>query len=133
MKLSELDTKSGANHGAWLHLKRPDGELHYSPDGKTPTRVKVHGMECDAVKRERIKRDRANAFHNVDNYITQEEFGDNVLASLIIDFEGIEDDDGNPLEPTMNNKRKFINLSEDINRQVLAFARDRTNFFSPPA
>ena len=101
MKISEIDTKSKANHGAWLHLRNPvTEELLYAPDGTTPIRVKVHGMECDAVKQARIKRDRANMSRDLEKLITQEEFGDSVLEALIIEFEGLEDDDGTPLQPT---------------------------------
>ena len=130
MKISELDTKSKANHGEWLHLAHPKtGDLLYADDGKTPVRVKVHGMECDAVKKERIKRDRANMLRDVSTLITQEEFGDGVLEALIVDFEALRDDDDELLKPTKEGKRKFLNLSDDINRQVLTFASDKTNFF----
>ena len=130
MKITELDTKSKANHGEWLHLTHPKtGELLYGDDGKTPVRVKVHGMECDAVKQERIKRDRANMLRDIDSLITQEEFGDGVLEALIVDFDGLRDENDEVLKPTRDGKRKFLRLSEAINRQVLLFANEPSNFF----
>lgn len=128
--LSDLDTKSKANHGAWLHIKDPrTGELCYSPNGENPLRVKVHGMECDAVKQARIKRDRANMSRDLNNMITHEEYGDTVLEALIIEFDNISDDDGRLLTGSLEDKRKFLNLSDDLNRQIMLFANDRTNFF----
>ena len=133
MKIAELDTKASANHGAWLHVKHPlTGEPIVDAQGN-PARVKVHGMECDAVKRARIRRDRANMGHDVDTYITQEEHGDNVLEALIIDFEGFLDDNDEPLQATPEGKRRFLNLSENIRRQILSFSLVHTNFLEPPA
>ena len=53
LDIAKIDSRSGANAGAWLHLKHPGtGELLYAnPDNKEfPVRVKLLGMEAQAIR-----------------------------------------------------------------------------------
>jgi len=142
MELSALDTKAPAEAGAFCHLRAiPErgGHLLYTGPGsdetgnavdkrKKPTAVGVYlrGFESDTVQKARKKaqRDAIKAGHDADD----EETSLQIAAALIIDFQGITVD-GEPLEPTHDNKMRFLKASNDLVEQILLFAKDRSHFF----
>ena len=127
--LSALATKRGANEGAWMHLKHPTtGEpLFLDEAQKKPTRVRVRGIECTAVRKLRERAERKNSQARGQIVVTDTELGMQVLKALIVDFENAEYE-GSALTNTEKDKETFLNISDDFGEQVLDFSSDRANF-----
>jgi len=144
MEFNKLETKTGAKKGAFLHLRHPgEGHLLYTgeladewgslvddakADDAQKVGVYVLGYESDKVRRKAraMRRERMKSQTMTDEQT--DERGMAFVCSLVIGFEGIETD-GKPLEASDGNKREFFSQSEGLIDQVLAFAKDRSNFF----
>lgn len=152
MKLSKLDTKTPQDDGAFMHLEHTKfGHLMYTgenadddgrwksdedPDDKMRVGLMVRGMEAQTVQeftREKQRKSLVNANRKNPTPVSdlEHENGIEFACVLISDFVNITDDNDEPLKPTDKNKRLFIELSDDLSRQILAFSRDRDNFFKP--
>jgi hypothetical protein len=143
MDFNSFNTKTGAEIGAKLHLRHPVlGHYLYSGDGadhlgrwkdkeKSPGAVCVivRGTESKTVQ-DRLKQLSTNEMTG--DAQKDENRGLDFVCSLVIGFENIERD-GEPMLPTEGNKRIFFEQSDSLVEQVIAFARDRTNFFSDAA
>lgn len=137
MKLTNLETKTGAGKGAFLHLKHPAlGHYLYTGKGaddlgrkveKDAQAVGVHvlGMESERV-REQAKTIKSRKLKGDDD---AEEAGIEFVSTLITEFVGIEDADGNSLKATDEAKREFLSQSDGLLEQILDFAGDRANFW----
>ena len=153
MKLSDLDTKSPQDEGAFLHLTHSkfghfmytgenadkDGRWTGEGDDAKPLDSQriglvVRGMEAQSVQeftREQQRLDLANAKKKVPTPLPELEHENGIKfgCTLIVSFVNIEGEDGKNLPPTEENKRAFLEMSDDLSRQILMFARDRDNFF----
>jgi hypothetical protein len=140
MDFARLNTKTAAAKGAELHLRHPVlGHLLYSGDGcdengawdgtGEPAKVVVYvrGMESKPVQDElrRLRVARVKDKRDAD----MEESGLALVCALVIGFGGLTKD-GNPMEPTEENKRAFFAQSDDLVEQVSTFAQDKANFFA---
>lgn len=150
MDLTNLDTKTSAAKGAWLHLRHPAlGHPMYSGPGadertglltdKTKdhqkVRVYVVGTDSPAVKAQ-AKAANASAMHASDPE-ADEQRGLAFVCSLVEKVEGIstKDADGTPrpLTASKSDLESFFDQSDALVSQVLNFAQDRANFFDKPA
>lgn len=150
MKISNLDTKSPQDDGAFMHLEHTKfGHVMYSGEGadehgrwvsdrepgdEQRVGLVVRGFEARSVQaftREQQRKNLANSKKSKPTPLADLEFenGIKLACVLIVDFVNIEDENGDPLEPTDENKRQFITISDDVSRQVVKFARERDNFF----
>ena len=130
LDISAIDVRSGANEGAWLHISHPKtSKLLYADDDCTvPIRVKVRGLESDAVREVRESARRANlAAKQGEVAVSLEELDKLIRLALIVDIEGLGDN-GRPFGSTNADKERFLKLSDNINAQVLKFAEDSKNF-----
>jgi hypothetical protein len=145
MKLSALNTKAGAENGAWLHLRHPVKEynhLLYEGPGADeygrlidaekehrPVRLLVRGAESETVRAERhaIEAERLDG-----KVITAEEEGLRLVCSMVIEFQGLMDSTGAPLKADDKTKREFFDQSDGLVVQVVDFARQGANFFEMP-
>jgi hypothetical protein len=141
MKLSSLNTKQGAESGAWLHLKHPAlGHLMWhGPDADEmgermgdnvkPVRVLVRGTESETVRKER----RAIEASRMEGAtITPEEEGLRLCMKMIVEFDGVTDENGIALHKVEGGVKEFLESSDDLVVQVVNFSRKSSNFFSKP-
>jgi hypothetical protein len=150
MKLSDFDTKSPQDEGAFMHLHHtkygfpvytgPNADNlgrwigKEAPDPAFAVGMIVRGMEAQSVQEftRRQKRLMMSAKSKVPTGFeedTDHENGIKFGCVLIVSFVNIEDDNGNTLDSTEENKRAFISLSDNISKQLLTFAQDQSNFF----
>lgn len=153
MEFSKLDTKSPQEEGAFLQLRHPKfGHLLWTGadaddenrlgDGSDdvdaadfdvePIGVTVRGLEAPSVKEVATKiEDAMSRKPNPQSRkpkMTEEEAGLRMAEILVVEFHGLTKD-GETVEASKENIREFFQLSDDLVRQVLAFARDKENFF----
>jgi len=155
MKISKLDTKTPQDEGAFMHMTSPKfGHLMYTgpnaddegrwtsedqdPDPEAAVGLMVRGMEAQSVQeftraQQRKALTNAKKTNPTPQSDIDHENGIKFACVLITDFVNIEDEAGDPLEPTEENKRWLIAMSDDISRQLLKFARDQDNFFDKPS
>lgn len=139
MKLTKLETKTGAAKGAFLHLKHPAlGHKLYTGEGAddlgrlldkdtaTPVGVHVMGPESERV-REQMKAINSKKMKGDDE---TDEIGIAYLCALITGFSGLEGEDGKPLTSSDADKRAFLEQSDGLAEQIMEFALDRGNFFA---
>jgi hypothetical protein len=128
MDFSTLNTKDGAEQGAFLHLCHTvTGALLYDAN-KNPIGVYLRGNESDTVQtavrqfnRATVKGGQTKEFLNID------------LASLlVIRFVGVMRGD-RPLTTSAEDLRWFFGLSDNLVEQVLEFSKERGNFFGQPS
>jgi len=153
MLLTDLDTKSPQDEGAFLHLHHTKyGFPMYTGEGATkqgewigsedPPQsaaigLIVRGMESQTIQsftrkqKARMMLDQTKSKVKFSQDDAEHESGLQFACALIVSFVNIEGSNGKPLEPTDENKRAFVELSDDISRQLLAFSRERDNFFKP--
>jgi len=150
MKITQLDTKSPQDEGAFLHLEHTKfGHLMYDgpnadgdgrwtseeePEESCRVGIIVRGMEAQTVQTFTRDQQRKNLLNLKKKNPTpvpdqDHENGIKFACVLIVKFVNIQDENGEELPPTEENKRAFIEYSDDLSRQILAFARDRDNFF----
>lgn len=141
MDLSALNTKTGANKGAFLHLKHPAlGHKLYTGEGAdehgqlvdkaTATAVGCYvlGLESEAA-RSRARAIAAARMKDKSDEDGDEERGLDFVCSLVTGFEGIEHD-GKPLTASHEDKRAFFGQSDALIGQVMEFAQEKSNFFA---
>lgn len=151
MRISDLDTKSPQDEGSFMHLAHTKyGHLMYTgpdadPDGRwigkgepDPDKavgVMVRGMEGQTVQKFTLEQQRKALAMAKKPAVNQPEVdhenGLKFACVLITEFVNLEDEHGEPLQPTNENKRAFVEMSDDISRQLLQFSRERENFFKP--
>lgn len=137
MNFDKLNTVSGADKGAWLHLKHPAlGHLLYTGEGAdedgrlkvkekaSKVRVYVQGMESEAVQNV-VREAQKNQLKSEGD---EEADGFAIGCALVTEFEGIERD-GEPLKATNENKTDFFKQSSSLITQVTQFASNRANFY----
>ena len=143
MDLKLLDTKTPAENGADLHLRHPVmGHLLYNTKAKNvdangklttdaegdakPIIVMVRGTESPSV-RARLKE--VNADDLLRRKISKAlDVGEDFAHSLVIGFKNLTID-GRDLSDSDEDKRIFFAQSDDLMKQVLTFAEEKTNFF----
>lgn len=143
MDFSTLNTKTGANKGAFLHLKHPAlGHKLYSGDGADDLGHRIDPETAEAVGvfviglESEVARERARQIQKArmkggadDDDDDADERGMDFVCGLVTAFTGIEDSDGNPLNASDEAKREFFRQSDNLIEQVMAFAQERSNFF----
>jgi len=154
MEFANLDTKTPAEAGSFLHLRHPSlGHLLYNGDGcdkhnqwidiKKPAEkvgVIVRGIESESVQN-LAKSISANRMKNANgkrkgpggevNQTLEEEEQEatDFCVSMVINFVGINRD-GKPLEANDENKRAFFGSSDDLIKQVADFAKNHRYVFT---
>lgn len=129
MDFSKLETKTGAEKGAFLHLRHPaSGELLYdtSVEPKSKIGLFVRGTESKTVQ-DRLKGLQREQVKGAD----AEDSGLEFVSSLVIRFVGVERD-GRLLSAIDEDLRFFFGLSDSFVEQVIDFAKARSNFFGHP-
>lgn len=142
MDLGKLNTKTGAEKGAFLHLKHPAlGHKLYTGDGAdemgalmdketaTPVGCYVLGLESEAARARARALSAARVKGNAPDDDDGEEKGLAFVCGLVTGFQGIELN-GKPITSSDADKRAFFGQSDGLLEQVLAFAQDRANFFA---
>lgn len=119
MDFSNLNTRAPAEVGAFCHFRHPATGRQMMDDGK-PVGAMVRGLESKSVT------DAVKASSKAG--LTGEDAGMTMAAALIISFVNVERD-GKPLPATEEGIRWLFDLSGSFEEQILAFARDRANFF----
>jgi hypothetical protein len=136
MKITNLETKSGAAKGAFLHLSHPAlGHKLYSGEGADPDTgelneaAKAEKIGCHVLgtESERV-RNRAKEIQK-SKLKGDEETGMLFACSLVTGFTGLTGADGKPLGTSEAEKRLFFEQSDSFVEQVITFAGDRANFF----
>lgn len=123
MDFTTLNTKIGAEAGAFLHLEHPATGLPLYDDTGTAIGVMVRGTESKTVQ------DRLKGLQKAQvKGATAEDTGLDFVSSLIISFVGVEKA-GRPLQPVDADLKFFFGLSDSFVEQVIEFAKDRSNFF----
>ncbi len=126
MDFSKLNTKEGAEQGAFLHLMHPATGLPLQDESGTPIGLMVRGTESKTVQ------DRLRGLQKAQvKGAAAEETGLDFVCSLVISFVGVEQE-GRPLQPVDKDLRWFFSLSDSFVEQVIEFAKDRSNFFGHP-
>jgi len=140
MKLTSLETKTGASKGAFLHLRHPAlGHLLYTGEGadevgRAVDKTKAEKVGCDVLGmeservREKAREIQRRKMKDPDDAEAEEQ-GLEFVASLVTGFHGLFDGDGKPLPATPEGKRQFFEMSDDLVNQVMKFAGERANFW----
>ena len=133
MDFGSLNTKIGAEKGAFMQLKHPAfGTLLWDGEGKdrVPVGINVRGTESKTVqdRLKELQQDKMSKKSKIDT----ERAGMEFACSLVIDWTGI-DRDGSPVPATDENIKWFFGLSDSFVEQVLDFAQDRASFFKVDA
>lgn len=140
MKLTNLETKTGASKGAFLHLRHPAlGHYLYTGEGadelgRAIDKAKAEKVGCDVLGmeservREKAREINRRKTKNPDDAEAEEQ-GIEFVSSLVTGFHGITDEAGKPLQATPEGKRTFFEQSDDLVNQVMNFAGERANFW----
>ena len=121
--VSQLDTKTGAEEGRFLHLRHVLTNALMFHEGEK-VGVTVRGYESPTVKAAAAK---ANALR-MDGKDDEADF--TILRANIIAFHNL-DRDGRPLTTSDADMRWFFDLSDALNRQIVSFAAKPGNFVPP--
>ncbi len=141
MDISALNTKTGSQKGAFLHLRHPAlGHLLYSGEGADAlgravdmdkvekAGVTVFGAEAEYVQ-EQIAR--IQKLSDDGDKAAAKQRGLDFVCTLVREFHGLTAN-GLPLGSSDKDKRTFFEQSDGLVEQVIEFARERRNFFSEP-
>lgn len=142
MEFSTLDTITGAEKGAFLHLKHPAlGHKMYTGKGANPDGTKVDGAkdvqkvgvtvlgrDAETVKgmAEKLADLRGNPDSDPEEV---KKASKDFVCAMVVEFHGLTKD-SKPMQPTNENKRVFFDQSDDLVEQVIRFAMNRANFWS---
>ncbi|MAM60865.1 hypothetical protein [Maritimibacter sp. UBA3975] len=137
MELTNLETKSGENKGAFLHLSHPAGGFKMwtgegsDKDGRLIDKAKAEkvGVHVLGLESERVReRARQLSKKKLEGDDDAEEAGLDFVCSLVTEFVGLTQD-GKPLVANEANKRAFFEQSDALVKQVMDFAGDKANFW----
>lgn len=124
MDISTLDTKKGAEKGAFMQLLHPVfGHPLFDETGDEPKPIGlfVRGNESPSVQKKLKALQKAPM-------TGAEQNGLEYVCALVVGVQGLERG-GRPLEATRADLEYFFGLSDNFVEQVVTFARDRSNFF----
>lgn len=126
MDFAEIDLEGWADQGAEMHVFHPvTDEPLFDKNGK-PVTIWVKGLESPEAKS--IAKAAAAAFQDGNQKKIEKE-GMELLIKITSRWSGIGWE-GKELECTPKNIRFFYEKREWVGLQVLAFAKDRRNFFT---
>lgn len=151
MLLSRFDISQSSSMGSWMHVVHPiyghklytgrgaspEGELLDSGDTSLeggssgpleafPVRILVRGYSSPEVKAFTSKLAGVSKSKSLEDFEVQ---GHKLLDLLVISWEGVTDEDGNPLPCTFQNKVRELTSNRHLENQVLNFAKDQENFY----
>ena len=121
----KFDVAGAVEKGAILHLVDPFSAVRLY-DGKDPITITVRGIESQTA-RAVAKKHRQNEARGIK--LSEDDKGLDNLNALIIDWAHIGNANGD-LECTPENVRAVLAEYDWIAQQVLAFAMERSNFFT---
>ena len=143
MELKSINTRDGAEKGAFLHLKHPvnkhplystdadnvdeDGYWDGSEPEPPAVGVTVRGRESRTVQRVAEKARKKRLILDPSEW-NEDEDNLNFLCALIVEFHQIGSD-GIPLTSSHEDKKLFLSQSDDLEAQVLEFSGKKENFF----
>lgn len=155
MDLNKLNTVKAAERGAFCHLRNPfNGLLMYdgpadlvdeatgtltqkgvaaldehpeNPQKAGLVEIGVYVLGSEAPKVTEVKNALSAKRIRAGEKFDFHEAGILTCAALITGFKGIEKD-GKLMQPTMENRREFLEASESFITQVTKFSRDNSNF-----
>lgn len=125
--LAQYSVAARAEDGSWMQPNDPVG-------APLDCRILVHGEDSRAYAQAMnriadMRADRQRQRRRVDTTYDDVQMAELILARfLTVDWEGIEEK-GVPLECSDENKRRIYSQHRWLAEQVVAFARDRGNFF----
>lgn len=125
MDIAALNTKTGAEKGAFLHLCHPAYGTPLLDDDDKPVGLYVRGNEAPSVQKKLKAMQRGGM-------AGAEQTGLEYVCALVIDVQGL-DRDGKPLSASRADLEWLFDQSDSFVEQVIAFARDRANFFGQTA
>ena len=121
MNFSAVENKS--NEGVWINIDDVNG---VQIEG---VRVKILGIDSDAYKKKQ-RQITDKRINNRKMKITSAELeseGLSLIASCVVEWEGVEDNDG-AVVCNESNVRKFLSENTFIKEQIDAAIADRANF-----
>lgn len=121
MDFSKLNTKIRADEGAFLHFRSPGTDTLIYDDGKA-VGAWVRGRESKTVQA-------VVAQLGKQNMRSKEDRTNDVLAALVIKFEGVSRGD-DPLQVTDEDLSWLIEQSSAFETQIVAFAQGLDNFLA---
>lgn len=127
LDLALYDVASRAEDGAWMVPNDPVG-------APLDCRILVHGEDSKAYSKAMnrvadMRADRQRQRRRLDTNYDDVQAAELILARfLTADWEGLVEK-GEPLDCTDENKRRVYSKHRWLAEQVVAFARDRGNFF----
>ena len=130
MDLNKLDLNQLSNEGAWVDL------LHPATGSKLPMKIKILGKDSDKFiqlseefRRSSLEDMKANKTTE-QKIQSSKEYGDKLLISCTIAWEGIELD-GKKLDCTPDNVKAVYQRFSWIKEQIDTAIADRANFIKP--
>lgn len=150
MDLTQFDTKDVAEAGRPLHMRHPfKKHLLYVGEGAAETgklfdrkrphekvTITVRGWHSETISshfRALASEKLRNETEDDDPLESADEKTDDLIDMLVIGWENVTDDAGEPLPCDRKNKIAVVRSNSDFERQVVNFAQDQANFFGKPA
>lgn len=125
MDISTLNTKKGAEKGAFMQLAHPITGAPLVDDDGEPVGLYLRGSEAPTVQKKLRAMQKATMSGG-------EQTGMEYVCSLVVGVQGL-DRDGRPLTTSRADLEFLFDQSDAFVEQVVAFARDRANFFGQTA
>lgn len=131
--LAEIDTKTKAESGVDMQVRKVDGSPLLNPEGK-PVMIRLRGMDSDAYRDaqasayEQIKQRAENKDDASTIAKSGEESAIELLVSCTIGWSGVLNKDGEPVMFTADAARALYRQYPVIRDQVDRFIGTRANF-----
>lgn len=125
MDISTLNTKTGAEKGAFMQLAHPAFGTPLTDENDEPVGLFVRGNDAPSVQKKLKAMQKASMSGG-------EQTGLEYVCSLVVGVKGL-DRDGRPLTTSREDLEFLFGQSDAFVEQVATFARDRANFFGATA
>lgn len=127
MKILSYDLQADADEGAWLALRDPRTDAPIYNDNGVQVRLKLLGH--DSAKYQSEQRKMAKRLAGKKPQIEAlESAGRELLASVVVGWEGILDDDGNDADCNFKNVIELFKQEPWAFSQADEFVMERANF-----
>jgi len=123
MDITKFNTVQACEDGAWLTIR--DFE-----DAKTDIALKVIGVDAKRFKTEVLKLAKKAEGTKIQDTEELEMSNIRTLVSITVDWKGVDGPDGKAIPFSKEMANEIYTNSPHIAKQVLEFAKERTNFLS---
>lgn len=116
MRFSEYQTDPALEEeGVWIRLRKGDAEVLVARAGNS---------QHEALLR-RLKKRHGQRFRGeLPDDIVEEIATEAIARTILLDWKGIEDDDGNPIPYSSDKARELLKLSKDFRHEITQIATE---------